>query len=75
MLAFLFHQSSVPLKSVLLEKLLFITSMIWFLVFSARMLLTTDFSEYRERQLGIDAEDYMSRLGDGPFRRSSERDW
>lgn len=66
--AFVFHRPAVPLKSVLLEKLVFLAVMIWVFTFSARMLLTTDFSEYLESQSESEA-DYFRELEDDPFRR------
>ncbi len=67
--AFLTHRNSVPLQSVWLEKMVFIATMIWFLTFTARLLLTTDFSEYRERQTAADAEMYLNEISDQPLRR------
>lgn len=57
-----FHEK-LPLTSALLEKLLFLASIIWLFAFSVRMLLYTDFSEYREKDVDRDAEVFMSQVG------------
>jgi hypothetical membrane protein len=53
----------VPLKSALLEKLMFLASLAWLFAFSLRMLLYTDFSEYRQKDVERDAEIYLSQIG------------
>ncbi len=61
--AFVFFKPDVPLQSAVLEKLVFISAMIWLFAFSLRMLLFTDFSEYRMKQRDIDAEEYLGQIG------------
>ncbi|MGI9519010.1 MAG: DUF998 domain-containing protein [Pirellulaceae bacterium] len=57
----------IPLKSVFLQKLVFISWMIWVMVFSARSLLVTDFSEYAEHRIKKDTDDYLKELENQPW--------
>ena len=60
--AAILFQREVPLKSVLLQKLVGISSLIWLFAFSAKLLLTTDFSEYYERNIAKETESYINDL-------------
>ena len=57
----------IPLKSVFLQKLVFISWLVWVLAFSARTLLVTDFSEYAERRNWQETEDYLKELEEQPW--------
>ncbi len=57
----------IPLKSVMLQKLVFVSWLIWVFAFSARTLLVTDFSEYAERRSWQDTDDYLKQLEDQPW--------
>ena len=61
--AFAFHRRDIPLRAAFLEKFVFIGMMTWFIAFSIRALVTTDFSEYRQKQRDIDAETYLGQIG------------
>ncbi len=56
-------------SSAVLEKLLLLGVLAWVFTFSARMILVTDFSEYRDRRAAEDAEEYLREIERGPLRR------
>lgn len=57
----------IPLKSVLLQKLVFIAALIWLFSVSAKLLLTADFSEFYERDLSKETDDYLKELEEEPW--------
>lgn len=63
-----FAREEIPLQAVLLQKLVVIAGLIWFFAFSAQMLLRTDFSSYRERDVSGDTDDYLEQISDNPRR-------
>ena len=60
--AAIFFQRDIPLKSVLLQKLFGISTLIWLFAFSAKLLLITDFSEYLDRNIAKETETYINDL-------------
>ena len=57
----------IPLKSVLLQKLLGLATLIWMFSVSLKMLLTADFSEFYPRDVTLEAEDYLQSLEEDPW--------
>ena len=57
----------IPLKSVLLQKLLGLATLIWMFSVSLKMLLTADFSEFYPRDVTLEAEDYLQSLEEEPW--------
>ena len=64
--AVLFHRE-IPLKSVLLQKLLVIATMIWLFSVSAKLLLTEDFSEFYPRDISKESDEYSNELETDPW--------
>ncbi len=65
--AVVFRREEIPLKSVLLQKLVFISMLIWMFSVSAKLLLTADFSEFYERDVSKETTDYLKDLEDQPW--------
>ena len=53
----------IPMQAVLLQKLVVIAGLIWYLTFSIKMLVSADYSDYYERDLGKETDEYISQLG------------
>ena len=58
----------IPLQAAFLQKLVVIASLIWVLTFSLKMLLTTDFSDFYDRDIQSETEAYLQDLEDNPRR-------
>ena len=56
----------IPTQAVLLQKLVVIAGLIWCLTFSIKMLVSADFSEFYERDLSKETDEYLSQLGINP---------
>jgi hypothetical membrane protein len=61
------YRREIPLKSVLLQKLLMIATLIWMFANSAKLLLTSDFSEFYPRDVSKETDDYLQELGAEPW--------
>lgn len=57
----------IPLKAVLLQKLLGLATLIWIFTISLKLLLTADFSEFYPREVGEDSESYLQSLEEDPW--------
>lgn len=57
----------IPLKAVLLQKLLGLATLIWIFTVSLKLLLTADFSEFYPRKVGEDSEAYLQSLEEDPW--------
>ncbi len=57
----------IPMKSALLQKLLFIATLIWMFSVSAKLLLTADFSEFYSRDVSKETDEYLKELEDQPW--------
>jgi len=57
----------IPLKSVLLQKLLVVSVLIWMFSVSAKLLLTADFSEFYDREVTKETADYLKEIEDEPW--------
>ena len=61
------YRREIPLKSVLLQKLLMIATLIWMFGVSAKLLLTADFSEFYPREVSRETSDYLKELEQEPW--------
>ena len=61
------YRREIPLKSVLLQKLLMISTLIWMFSVSAKLLLTADFSEFYPRDVSKETDEYLQSLEEEPW--------
>jgi hypothetical membrane protein len=64
--AVLFNRE-IPMKSMLLQKLLMIMVLIWLFAVSAKLLLTADFSEFYDRNISKETDEYLKELEEEPW--------